>query len=166
MSRIKDIMDVDVEPRRQHQLYTEVVAYLPSTSSPEADPSKLADDQERTNHHDHDPSISKPESTLETELPQLPPSASKTTRRPRPGGDPSQGSHMNVAMSIAGQDALSANTVTSRQMPLRSVMASAGIPIKYTPVTGRISKAKKGVPVHTCKICRPAKTFTRAEHLR
>lgn len=39
-------------------------------------------------------------------------------------------------------------------------------PVKYTPVTGRISRAKKGVPVHTCDICRPVKTFTRAEHLR
>ncbi|KAH8820992.1 fungal-specific transcription factor domain-containing protein [Xylogone sp. PMI_703] len=40
------------------------------------------------------------------------------------------------------------------------------IPVKYTPVTGRVSKAKKGVPVHTCSLCRPPKTFTRAEHLR
>lgn len=31
------------------------------------------------------------------------------------------------------------------------------IPVKYTPVTGRVSKAKKGVPVHTCTICRPPK---------
>jgi hypothetical protein len=34
---------------------------------------------------------------------------------------------------------------------------SEGMPVKYTPVTGRISKAKKGVPVHTCDICRPIK---------
>ncbi|KAL2264938.1 hypothetical protein VTJ83DRAFT_7448 [Remersonia thermophila] len=37
---------------------------------------------------------------------------------------------------------------------------------KITPKTGRISKAKKGLPVHVCDICRPPKTFTRAEHLR
>jgi hypothetical protein len=30
-------------------------------------------------------------------------------------------------------------------------------PIRYTPVTGRISRAKKGVPVHTCNVCRPVK---------
>ena len=35
-----------------------------------------------------------------------------------------------------------------------------------TPITGRIRRAKTGVPVHTCELCRPAKTFTRAEHLR
>jgi hypothetical protein len=41
----------------------------------------------------------------------------------------------------------------------------AEIPVKYTPVTGRISRAKKGVPVHICDQC-PGKVFTRAEHLR
>lgn len=30
-------------------------------------------------------------------------------------------------------------------------------PIKYTPITGRVSRARKGVPVHTCEICRPPK---------
>jgi hypothetical protein len=29
----------------------------------------------------------------------------------------------------------------------------------YTPVTGRISRAKKGVPIHTCDICRPVKVW-------
>ncbi|KEY69978.1 hypothetical protein S7711_03996 [Stachybotrys chartarum IBT 7711] len=38
--------------------------------------------------------------------------------------------------------------------------------VKLTPVTGRVSRAKKGVPVHICDQCRPPKTFTRAEHLR
>lgn len=28
---------------------------------------------------------------------------------------------------------------------------------KYTPKTGRVSKAKKGLPVHVCDICRPIK---------
>jgi hypothetical protein len=30
-------------------------------------------------------------------------------------------------------------------------------PIKYTPVTGRISRSKKEVSVHTCNVCRPVK---------
>ncbi|PHH72831.1 hypothetical protein CDD83_4862 [Cordyceps sp. RAO-2017] len=37
---------------------------------------------------------------------------------------------------------------------------------KLTPVTKRVSRAKKGLAVHTCDLCRPPKTFTRAEHLR
>lgn len=41
-----------------------------------------------------------------------------------------------------------------------------GIPVKYTPVTGRISRVKRDIPAHICDTCRPAKTFTRAEHLK
>lgn len=51
-----------------------------------------------------------------------------------------------------------------RQMMPGSSMGEAGV--KLTPITGRVSRAKKGVPVHTCEMCRPPKTFTRAEHLR
>ena len=36
---------------------------------------------------------------------------------------------------------------------------------RRTPVTGRISKAKKGLPVHECNLC-SRKPFSRAEHLR
>ncbi|KAF5650999.1 C2H2 zinc finger transcription factor [Fusarium sp. NRRL 52700] len=36
--------------------------------------------------------------------------------------------------------------------------------VKLTPITRKISKAKKGVPVHNCNQC--PKTFSRAEHLR
>ena len=31
------------------------------------------------------------------------------------------------------------------------------VPYKLTPVTGRVSRAKKGVPVHICEMCRPPK---------
>lgn len=30
-------------------------------------------------------------------------------------------------------------------------------PVKLTPITGRVSRAKKGQPVHICEICRPPK---------
>ncbi|KAK4676725.1 hypothetical protein QC764_402760 [Podospora pseudoanserina] len=43
---------------------------------------------------------------------------------------------------------------------------SDAVPMRLTPITGRVSRAKKGVPVHVCELCKPAKTFTRAEHLR
>ena len=73
------------------------------------------------------------------------------------------------------------SSVSSRPMP--SAPGERDIPVKLTPITGRVSRAKKGVPVHTCDICKPpkvsclqlllvrrltnhAQTFTRAEHLR
>jgi len=37
---------------------------------------------------------------------------------------------------------------------------------KLTPITGRVSRARKGMPVHMCELCSPPKPFTRAEHLR
>lgn len=41
----------------------------------------------------------------------------------------------------------------------RRPMGSPGpdVPIRLTPITGRVSRAKKGVPVHVCEICNPPK---------
>ncbi|EAA27315.2 hypothetical protein GE21DRAFT_9093 [Neurospora crassa] len=50
--------------------------------------------------------------------------------------------------------------------PMRSQSHTSELPMRLTPITGRVSRAKKGIPVHVCDICRPSKTFTRAEHLR
>ncbi|KAK8084754.1 zinc finger protein LEE1 [Apiospora hydei] len=50
--------------------------------------------------------------------------------------------------------------------PNRPMSTQPEPPVKLTPITGRVSRAKKGVPVHVCEICKPPKTFTRAEHLR
>ncbi|KAI0885702.1 uncharacterized protein GGS22DRAFT_161661 [Annulohypoxylon maeteangense] len=50
--------------------------------------------------------------------------------------------------------------------PMGNATGEGSMPVKLTPITRRVSRAKKGVPVHTCEICKPPKTFTRAEHLR
>lgn len=34
---------------------------------------------------------------------------------------------------------------------------SPDVQIRLTPITGRVSRAKKGVPVHVCEICNPPK---------
>ncbi|KAI5927214.1 hypothetical protein F4810DRAFT_706592 [Camillea tinctor] len=69
-----------------------------------------------------------------------------------------------------GQSSSSSMTPSGRtNMPSRPILNAPGegnLPIKLTPITGRVSRAKKGMPVHICDICRPPKTFTRAEHLR
>lgn len=44
------------------------------------------------------------------------------------------------------------------EQPNRPMGNPSGNPeIKLTPITGRVSRAKKGVPVHTCDLCRPPK---------
>ncbi|RWA07623.1 hypothetical protein EKO27_g7476 [Xylaria grammica] len=49
----------------------------------------------------------------------------------------------------------SRSNVSSR--PMSSTPGESNIPVKLTPITGRVSRAKKGVPVHTCEICKPPK---------
>lgn len=38
---------------------------------------------------------------------------------------------------------------------------SPDVPVRYTPITGRVSRAKKGVPVHICESCNPPKVRIR-----
>lgn len=55
----------------------------------------------------------------------------------------------------AGSGAYSSN------MPIRPMGTSPGpeVPIRLTPITGRVSRAKKGVPVHVCDTCNPPKVW-------
>ena len=47
----------------------------------------------------------------------------------------------------------------SSSNPARMVPSPPGsqLPVKLTPVTRKPSRAKKGVPVHVCELCRPPK---------
>ena len=41
--------------------------------------------------------------------------------------------------------------------PMPPNTSGSDLPLKLTPITRRVSRAKKGVPVHICDICRPPK---------
>lgn len=47
----------------------------------------------------------------------------------------------------------------SPNVPRRPMGTSPGpeVPVRLTPITGRVSRAKKGVPVHVCDQCNPPK---------
>ncbi|KAF6817092.1 C2H2 finger domain-containing protein [Colletotrichum musicola] len=75
--------------------------------------------------------------------------------------DPSNYGHGYAGPSSGGYDPSAVP-----QRPFSNPPPGSDMPVKLTPITGRVSRAKKGMKVHTCDICRPAKTFTRAEHLR
>ncbi|KAI1662713.1 hypothetical protein F4813DRAFT_384294 [Daldinia decipiens] len=66
--------------------------------------------------------------------------------------------------SSSGGGSMTPSAMPTR--PMGNMPGDGSMPVKLTPITGRVSRAKKGVPVHTCDICKPPKTFTRAEHLR
>ncbi len=184
MSSLKDIMDVDVEPlesqayRRskeaaQQQASRAVTAPSPATPSPPVD-------------IDDDIDSSKGKTTLRRR---------RSNRVSKPAAQPTAVARQNVArrrsstagesMDFSGFPHGGSNQPSTSGSPPQSSRGSepaADMPVKYTPVTGRISRAKKGVPVHTCDVCRPVKvhspslsgdhvlmmlqTFTRAEHLR
>lgn len=94
---------------------------------------------------------------------------SSTSRHPHqhlplpPGRRDSTGTNDHIAYSYSHAQSYNTGHDMRPLMP-GAVMAEPGV--KLTPITGRVSRAKKGVPVHTCEMCRPPKTFTRAEHLR
>ncbi|KAL2073702.1 hypothetical protein VTL71DRAFT_11028 [Oculimacula yallundae] len=163
MSSIKDIMDVDVEPfesqayRRSKEAAQQQASRFPIALSTES-PSSTVDDNNKgqsTVKRRRSDRVSRPDSQ--------PPTAAqgKIRRRSSATGEP-----MDFTSGYqAGGSNQASNSGSPHQSP-RGSEGAADMPVKYTPVTGRISRAKKGVPVHTCDICRPVKTFTRAEHLR
>lgn len=62
------------------------------------------------------------------------------------------GSASSSSMGGAGGGSLPPNHPTR---PMGS--PNPDVPIRLTPITGRVSRAKKGVPVHTCDMCNPPK---------
>ncbi|CZT01865.1 related to C2H2 zinc finger protein [Rhynchosporium agropyri] len=161
MSSLKDIMDVDVEPfesqayRRSREAQEQAARFLVASSS-EAPASPVADinRSKSTIKRRRSNQVSKTDSQAEA-------AQSKVRRRSSVTGE-----SMDFTSGYqAGESNQASNSGSPQQSP-RGSDAAVDMPVKYTPVTGRISRAKKGVPVHTCDICRPIKTFTRAEHLR
>ncbi|KAI1081124.1 hypothetical protein F5B20DRAFT_579503 [Whalleya microplaca] len=91
---------------------------------------------------------------------------------PRPAPVRRQSTTSNESMDPSGYGGYapspSSGSMAPSNMPTRPMGNAPGesnVPVRLTPITGRVSRAKKGVPVHTCETCKPPKTFTRAEHL-
>jgi len=182
MSSLKDIMDVDLDPlesqayrrsqaasQKQKELLEQATrpSNDPSSHSPSPQPDDITGTTPTTITRRRSNRVSKP-SSISTAASR--PSTSR--RRGSAAGDAmdfTSSSYQGVAATTGGGNSNQRATSTSgspRQSSSRGSEALVDVPVKYTPVTGRISRAKKGVPVHTCDICRPMKTFTRAEHLR
>ncbi|KFY06027.1 hypothetical protein V492_08179, partial [Pseudogymnoascus sp. VKM F-4246] len=153
MSSLRDIMDVDVEPlesqaiRRSRDvalIQNQTLDTRPSSSLSRTDRSTT----QRSVKRKRPTRVTKPSSSAGS-------SRSGTARRRSSGAtdlmDPSgygQGSSQNNMRPSLGRG------------------LEIDQPVRYTPVTGRVSKAKKGQPVHVCEQCEEPKAFTRAEHLR
>ena len=155
MSSLKDIMDVDVEPLesqayRRSREAAQQQASRPSIAPSSATPSPPIDDnikgkapirRRRSNR------VAKPIATHPTSS-----RPSITRRRSSAAGEA-----MDFSPGFQAGGSNQASTTGSPQQSSRGSEPAADMPVKYTPVTGRISRAKKGVPVHICDICRPVK---------
>ncbi|KAK8098387.1 uncharacterized protein PG998_013873 [Apiospora kogelbergensis] len=98
------------------------------------------------------------------------------TSRPIPVAEASSSGVEDMNSMHRGYGGPGSGAAGGSSQPNRPMSAQPEPPVKLTPITGRVSRAKKGVPVHVCEICKPPKfgqfnltryqTFTRAEHLR
>jgi hypothetical protein len=158
MSSLKDIMDIDVEPfesqayrrsKEAAQQQASRAAIVPSseTSSPPID-----EDDNKNNIKGKTPLRRRRSNRVSK------PAAQPTAARPNVSRRRS--STTGEGMDFSGYQPGGSNQASTSGSPPQSSRGSepaADMPVKYTPVTGRISRAKKGVPVHTCELCRPVK---------
>jgi hypothetical protein len=160
MSALKDIMDVDVEPLDSQAAYrrakeasqlqaSQLQASQPSVDQPSASPSPPLDDNNKGKAIKRRKSdrVSKPGPTHVIQR-------RSSAAREEEAMDFNSG--YQIGMGVGGSNQASTSG-SPRQSSRGSEQPTLEVPVKYTPVTGRISRAKKGVPVHTCDICRPVK---------
>lgn len=67
-----------------------------------------------------------------------------------------QGHHYSPGHVMPLSSSSPASSRTSVR-PIGNMPGTGEVPYRLTPITGRVSRAKKGVPVHTCDICSPPK---------
>jgi hypothetical protein len=152
MSRLKDIMDVDVEPL-QSQAYRKAKEAAENPSGPSVSQSPLATSSALDNQDDV---------PTKRRRPNRGPKSASHAMAPGPSGMQQHGSSAGEAMSFsaafqAGPSDLSSTPGSTHKSSPRGSESTLDVPVRYTRVTHRISKAKKGVPVHICDICIPPK---------
>ncbi|GAB1316241.1 hypothetical protein MFIFM68171_06451 [Madurella fahalii] len=185
MASLKFIMDVNDD----HQ----IADGLPPHNKRDKGASKLASagqlQEPPTNQHADPRHVSSPDLATEQDINQAAPAAQPKRRGAGPAATisssssspPSSLSAPTTRPSARRRSTTSNDSMEPRrygsvvspsstsggpQRPVRMHPAPAQLPTRITPKTGRVSKAQKGLPVHVCTICKPPKTFTRAEHLR
>jgi hypothetical protein len=153
MSSLKNIiMDVDVEPlesfasrrpREAAQLPGEPSQNPPASQSPKLDVSEQSQSDIRRRRSNR---VSKPSSQTSSSRPNL-------ARR--------RSSGTAESMEPYGHQPGSSQSSSSMGMPRQSSRGSNPPEphIRYTPVTGRVSRAKKGQPVHVCDQCDPPRVW-------
>lgn len=120
--------------------------------------------------HPPSPSVRRKRSRRTPKTPALGPSPKPANPSSPPRRRTSVGTeYMDPGYSQERSMSPSAGYSSSNSNSMRGELRRGTEPMEIgerrTPVTGRISKAKKGLPVHQCQYC-DRKPFSRAEHLR
>ena len=145
MSSLKDIMDVDVEPLESQAIQRSRDVALLQNQLADTRPTSSSSRSERNTQ----PSAKKKRQNRVTKLPSSAGSSRSSTARRR-----SSGATDSMEPTGYGQSGSSAGSSNNNNMrPSLSRGLEADQTIRYTPVTRRISKAKKGQPVHICDLC-------------
>lgn len=151
MSSLKDIMDVDVEPfeSQAYRKAKEAAQYTPGPSVDHSSPtaSSSLDNQEELH--------------VKRRRPYREAKSASQGIASRPSDIQQRLDLVGDAMSFAppyqagSSDLASTSRSTHHSSPRGS--GTPDVPVKYTPITNRVSKAKKGLHIHTCDTCNPPK---------
>lgn len=155
MSNLKDIMSVDVDPLESQAAYRRAASQQQTTQitvdqrsaspSPSLDGSNKGKTLVKQRRSDRVP---RPSSNSSTPGPNI-------VRR-RSGAaageamDYDYGYQAGMGVRVGEFNQASASRSPQQSSRRSEQPSSESLPVKYTPVTGRISRAKKGMPVHTC----------------
>jgi hypothetical protein len=145
-------MDVDVDPlesqaMRSRQAAQQYGTYEQSSPSPAQAPSQNVEESTDVPRR-RSPRLSKANPR---------PLASKPSRARR------QSSGTGESLESFESDGQSSRGSQMADMPSSSRQPLGPSDVRYTPVTGRVSRAKKGYPVHPCEVC--DKVWTRGFHI-
>ncbi|RYP27236.1 hypothetical protein DL767_007769 [Monosporascus sp. MG133] len=175
MASLKFIMDVDEEPepqapnKRDDGAATSTPSQGHDSSRPAvtsfAIPQEQSDTLTPTSSTRRRGPLNRPSKSSTTA-----PSTSSSTSSTRPSlarqrSTDSTGSMDHTAYGGPGQGSSSGSMRSSNAAirPLVNPSGNTEANVKLTPITGRVSRAKKGMPVHVCDLCRPSKVSPLAQ---
>ena len=167
MSDLRFIMDMSDEPEPQSNKKDGDGATA-SASSRDQDSSRQASSSYVNPQQDHDRLASASSSSTRrrgplTHSPIPSPSALSASSSTRPALTRQQSTDSTDSMDPTGYggqgQSSSSGSMAPTNVPIRPLVNTPGsdAPVRLTPITGRVSRAKKGMPVHVCDQCRPPK---------
>lgn len=142
MSSLKDIMDVDVEPLESQAMRSRQAAQQQSDLDQSGSSTREAPKHDTREQ----PQVSRRKSNRVSKSSSQGSSSRPSLSRRRSSGTAESMDSDGLSLGSASAAGISRQTSRGSNPPES---------VRYTPVTGRVSRAKKGQPVHVCDQCDP-----------